>query len=175
MVPQGSEVEVHVLVQLLSAQVQVFADDFSAGSKGTLLINPELRGMLDLEIIVIAAATVTAAILRDLPKVSFLLSKAAVAIAAAINFNFEIGSLFPAECIAFADESVHEVVIRCLRIPLRDEILICGISFLDGDRDIPVLLLHEFIAPDILKHITSKLEQALITFKVLIELALSYD
>ena len=122
-------------------QFEVSCDEFSGGLESTFMINPELRRLLDFLLVHVAASTITAAVLAQLPKVLLLLTHAAVTIATAVNLNFKVGTLFSAESITLTDEGVHEMVIGVLRVSLWHHIWVTILSFGDGYSNITVLFL----------------------------------
>eukprot|EP00356_Strombidium_inclinatum_P003495 CAMPEP_0170482026 /NCGR_PEP_ID=MMETSP0208-20121228/2231_1 /TAXON_ID=197538 /ORGANISM="Strombidium inclinatum, Strain S3" /LENGTH=144 /DNA_ID=CAMNT_0010754821 /DNA_START=216 /DNA_END=650 /DNA_ORIENTATION=+ len=135
--------------------------------------HPELRSVLDLELVVVAAAAVAATVLRELPEVGLPLAEAAVAVAAAVHLNLQVGSLLLAESVALANESIHQMIVGGLRVSLGHEVGIALLSLLDGDGNVSILLLNVFDVGEIdsRKHVVLELEEGLVAHEVLIELA----
>ena len=139
MLPSFSEVHVHVVVKLFSCQVQVLLDNFSGSLLCSFLINPELWVLLEIIVVLVAASAIASTILRQFPSIGQALSEAAVAVAAAIQLNFEVVGPGFAESIPFLDQSVHELVIGISRVPVWNKLFLCSILLFNGYCDISIL------------------------------------
>lgn len=142
-VPKSTEIHVHVLLKSSSLQALILSDDRLSSLFGTSLVDPELGSGLDLELIKIAASAIAAAILRNLPEVHFLLSEAAVAIAAAIDDNINVGSGLFAEGVAFSDEHIHKMIITILGVPIGHHVWILFLLLANMDSNVSVFLLDQ--------------------------------